>query len=195
MTLTHQALFETLREFDLLKTVIRKTPIFEGSRLENSAEHSWHLALAAMLFLGKSDEKLDELKIIKMALIHDIVEIYAGDTFVYDIQGQKDQEEREKKAAAKLFLKEEIPELKNWLEIWEEFEAAESPEAVFLKGLDRLLPILSNTFNDGFSWKKYGIEKDRVLKRNAIIEKSHPELWQDVQKLLDKNVREGKLTE
>lgn len=158
-----------IEEIDRLKTVLRQTQIMDGSRRENSAEHSWHLAVMALLLAEHADEPVDALRVVKMLLIHDLVEIDAGDTFAYDTEGHGDKEERERKAAARLFgllPAEQAAEL--WA-LWEEFEASETPEAKFGLALDRLHPMLNNYRTEGHAWKQHRITSDRVLHRSESI--------------------------
>lgn len=142
-------------EIDKLKTVLRKTFLIDKSRLENTAEHSWHISLMAVVLLEHAnDPTLDLNRIIRMLLLHDLVEIDAGDTFAYDAKGYQDKEEREQAAANRLFglLPEDSQE--EWMTLWREFEDGVTPEAKYAAALDRLHPVIHNHYTGGVSWKK-----------------------------------------
>ncbi len=140
-------------EIDRLKTVLRRTLIADGSRHENSAEHSWHLALAAMVLAEHSDEPVALLRVLQMLLVHDIVEIDAGDTFYYDDAGRQDKAEREQRAADHLFGLLPDDQAAELHALWTEFEARQTAEARFANALDRLMPLIHNTLNDGHTWR------------------------------------------
>lgn len=181
-------------EIDKLKKVLRQNVVIGTSRNENDAEHSWHLALMAMLLSEYAvDQELDLLKVIKMVLIHDIVEIDAGDTFCYDEKGYEDKPEREEKAANRLFniLPEE--QAKDIYELWREFESLETPEARFAACLDRFQPLILNHHTNGHTWQRPGINSEKVLKRNAILEKNAPQLWEYVKKIIEDSIEKGYL--
>lgn len=181
-------------EIDKLKRVLRQTLLTDGSRRENSAEHSWHLALMAVLLIEYAPAGVDLLSAIKMLLIHDLVEIDAGDTFCYDLQGNETKAEREMQAATRLFgllPPEQGAELK---EIWEEFEAQETATAKFAAALDRLQPVLHNQQTRGGTWQLHNINRRQVERRVSTIETGVPELWPFVQKLLDDCVAAGYLS-
>jgi len=165
-------------EIDKLKTVIRQNFISDGSRRENDSEHSWHMAMMAVV-LSEYFEGADVLRTIKMALMHDLVEIYAGDTFAYDEKGYLDKEEREQKAADKLFSLLPPDQEKEFRELWQEFERADTKEAVFAASLDRLQPLLLNSATEGKMWKLQKVTKDKVLKRNEIVFENAPEIIAD----------------
>ncbi|MCG7496118.1 HD domain-containing protein [Vibrio sp. Of7-15] len=181
-----------LMELDKLKSVLRRTRVVSAEkRLENSAEHSWHVALMALLLEEHANEPVDITKVVKMLLLHDVVEIDAGDTFVYDVQASKDQAERELKAAHRLFgllPKEQGDEL---LALWLEFEEAQTPEAKFGKALDRLIPMLLNYHNQGQSWIEHGVTSQQALTINKKIEAGSETLWQKAQQLISEAVANG----
>lgn len=183
---------ELLMELDRLKSVLRRTRVKSAEkRLENSAEHSWHVALMALLLEEHANEPVDITKVVKMLLLHDIVEIDAGDTFVYDSVASKEQEEKELAAAERLFgmlPDEQGQELKN---IWFEFEQAKSAEAKFAKALDRLIPILMNYNNDGQSWVEHGIAKQQVININGRIVDGSEALWSVASEVIDSAVENG----
>ena len=169
-------------ESEKLKAILRRSNPVGLAREENSAEHSWSVALAASVILPEIAPHLDQLRVIKMLLIHDLVEIDAGDTFCYGDQTGKD--EREQAAANRLFaiLPEKTGE--EFHRIWREFEDKDSEESRFANALDRLLPLLQNSQNKGGSWKKYGVTFDQVYQRNREIADASPELWDYTEKLL-----------
>ncbi|MGE3758920.1 MAG: HD domain-containing protein [Pseudobdellovibrionaceae bacterium] len=177
-------------ELDKLKTVLRRTLISDSSRRENSAEHSWHLAMAVLLFQDLASREVDILKAVKMALIHDIVEIDAGDTFVYDQKNMFEKLNRERKAAERLFLQgSKVPQGENHLgrefyDLWEEYEEGTSPEALYLTSLDRFLPVLLNVHTKGHAWQTHGVKFEQVLAFNRKIENGIPELWVYAEKLI-----------
>lgn len=186
---------EFITEVDKAKNIFRQTKIYDGSRRENDAEHSWHLALMAFLLNEYSHDDLDILKVMKMCIVHDIVEIDAGDTFCFDAAGNLDKLEREQKAAKRIFgllPEEQGQELQG---LWEEFDAMETPEAKFAASLDRLQPLLSNYLNKGGTWPEHGIKKEQVVARDKRIADGSPELWEFVSSLIDDAVAKGYLTE
>ncbi len=184
-----------IRELDRLKNVRRQTWLMDASRKENSAEHSWHIALMAMV-LGEyaPADDVDVGRVIQMLLVHDIVEIDAGDTFCYDQSAVSDQRGREQDAARRLFglLPADIG--KRFAALWEEFEARQTPEARLANALDRLQPILNNYHTGGKSWQDNGISHDQVLARNRVMSEGAPLLWRYVEKLLARAVAEGILS-
>ncbi|MDE1252074.1 HD domain-containing protein [Vibrio aestuarianus] len=177
---------ELVMELDRLKSVLRRTRVRSADgRLENSAEHSWHVALMAVLMEEHSNQPVDIAKVIKMLLLHDIVEIDAGDTFVYDVVASAEQEENELKAAQRLFAllpKEQGDEL---LAVWLEFEAAQSAEALFAKALDRIIPMLLNFHNQGQSWLEHGVTRQQALTVNRRIDDGSHALWQHAQQMIE----------
>lgn len=189
--LTAQIAF--ILEIDKLKTILRQNvPITEPHRRENDAEHSWHLAMMAMVLAEHADAPVDVARVMKMLLIHDIVEIDAGDTFIYDDAAHHDKEEREQAAAARLFgllPDDQAAELRR---LWEEFEARETADARFATALDRLQPVLLNVATQGRKWRENGVTADKVLARNSsrIGEASTP-LWDYARSLIEGAVRDG----
>ena len=166
-----------IKEIDKVKYIQRKTKLFNSDRNENDAEHSWHLALMALVLAEHSKEQIDILKVIKMVLIHDIVEIDAGDTFIYDSQKNHSNTDEERLAAQRIFgllPQEQRDEL---IAIWEEFEAGESSEAKFARSMDRLEPLLQNTSNKGGTWNEFGVNYDKVYEKKQIIKEGSDTLW------------------
>ena len=183
-------------EADKLKQILRQTPITEKSRQENSAEHSWHVALMAILLLeyAKSPQ-IDVLQIVKMLLIHDIVEIDAGDTFCYDDQARQDQHHRELKAAKRLFNLLPSDQATMMQTLWDEYEAGQTINAQYAKALDRLQPILLNYCTDGISWQRHNVKRHQVIARNRWIKEGAPHLWSYVKGLINDAVQRGFLSE
>jgi putative hydrolases of HD superfamily len=183
-----------LLEVDKLKNIYRQTKVTGEDRYENDAEHSWHLAMMAFILLEHSNEKnIDLLKVIKMVLIHDIVEIDAGDTFAYDDKGYEDKAEREQKAANRIFNILPQDQSKELFDLWEEFEKRETNEAKFATALDRLNPLLLNYNTGGQAWKKHDVKSEKVLSRNKKIDQGSEALWQYAESLIKKAVEEGLL--
>ena len=179
-------------ELDKLKSVYRRTYLIDGTRSENSAEHSWHLALLAMVLAEHANEPLDVGKVIRMVLIHDIVEIDAGDTYIYDVQD--DKAEREQQAADRIFGLLPADQAQEFRDLWEEFETRQTAEARFASALDRFIPQLHNFHTQGRSWKEHGITSERVLMRNVEISHGSNTLWEWTQMLIERAETEGFFT-
>lgn len=175
-----------IKEIDKLKYIQRKTSLFNSNRYENDAEHSWHLAMMALVMSEQSNERIDVLKVIKMLLIHDIVEIDAGDTFLFDTTKSHDNTEEELLAAKRIFglLPEE--QAKELIAIWEEFEAAETAEAKFAKAMDRLAPMMQNDSNDGGTWKEFDVPYETVIEKKEKIKEGSEAAWEYGKGLVDK---------
>ena len=182
-----------LLEIDRLKEVERQSSVTSGARRENSAEHSWHIALFAMVLAEHANEALDIGRLVTMALVHDLVEVHAGDTFVYDGQGRADQVIREREAADRLFGRLPADQAATFRALWEEFEARETPEARFAAALDRLQPLLLNVANKGEPWLRNGITEGLVRHRNAHIGDGSHLLGEFAQQLIGQAVAEGYL--
>jgi len=181
---------EFIVQIDGLKQILRQNIVIGSMRRENDAEHSWHLAVMAIMLSEYVEAKeMDVLKVIKMVLIHDLVEIDAGDTFCYDEQANLDKEKRENKAADKLFSILPSDQAEDIWKLWREFEELSSPEACFAACLDRLQPLLLNYHTKGHTWKKPGVTSEKVLKRNAILEKNVPVLWEYAKSLIEDSVK------
>ena len=179
-------------ELDKLKSVYRRTYLIDGTRSENSAEHSWHLALLAMVLAEHANEPLDVGKVIRMVLIHDIVEIDAGDTYIYD--AQDDKPEREQRAADRIFGLLPPDQAQEFRDLWDEFEARQTAEARFASALDRFIPQLHNFHTQGRSWKEHGITSESVLMRNVEISHGSMTLWEWTQMLIERAEAEGFFT-
>lgn len=182
-----------LLEIDRLKQIHRRTWLLHEERHENSAEHSWHVAMATMLLSEHADADVDKAKVMKMMLVHDIVEIDAGDTYCYDTQAAEDKAEREQTAAGRLFGLLPGDQREELRATWEEFEARVTPEARMAACIDRLLPLLHNFHTEGRSWKEHGICKSQVLEHNRDVEKCSVSLWAYVNRMLDQSVERGYL--
>lgn len=178
-----------LIEVDKLKQVLRQSFLTDGQRRENDAEHSWHLAMMVVLLSEYAKETVDVLQVVKMVLVHDLVEIDAGDTFAYDASGNETKEEREQQAADRIFNL--LPD--DWagevFELWNEFEARSTAEAKYAAALDRFQPILLNYHAGGMTWLNHGISKEQVMDRNRHIAEGAPELWMYAKGLIEKAVQ------
>ncbi|NGQ94182.1 HD domain-containing protein [Brevibacillus sp. SYP-B805] len=178
-----------LLEIDQLKQVMRQSLLADQSRRENDAEHSWHLAMMALVLAEYAQEpQLDLPHVIRMLLIHDLVEIYAGDTYAYDEKGYLDKAEREQNAAKRLFSLLPDDQAEAFHALWEEFERGETPEARFANVCDRLQPLLLNYQTQGAVWQKHGITSDMVMKRMQPIADNGGELWEYVRGLIQSAV-------
>jgi putative hydrolase of HD superfamily len=181
-------------EVDRLKGILRQTRVLAGARRENSAEHSWHLALCALALAEYAPAGTDLLRVLKMVLVHDVVEIDAGDAFAYDVAANVGKVERERLAAARTFglLPPDVgDELRA---LWEEFEAGTTPDALFANALDRIQPMLLNFQGEGGSWRHHAVTHDLVLARMAPIEQGAAALWPVVLRILDEAVTRGYLS-
>lgn len=178
-------------EVDKLKSVIRRTYLVSGERQENTAEHSWQVTLLAWLLAEYAEEHMDICRVGKMLLIHDIVEVEAGDTFIYDELSKRGQFEKEQAAGEKLFGLLPDDQAVEMKVLWHEFEARQTPEAKFAKSIDRLIPLLHNYYTEGKSWKKYGITQDMVLRVCSPIQLGSRKLWEFAQNLIEDSVQKG----
>ena len=178
-------------ELDKLKSILRQTQLVSVDRLENDAEHSWNLAIMAVLMTEYANADIELLRVLKMLLIHDIVEIDAGDSPIYDAAAKEDQEERELVAAKRLFglLPQEVGE--EFMALWQEFEAHKSSDAQFARSMDRLSPLLYNFYTKGVRWAKFGVSNKDVLKRLVIIKDGSDALWDLGQSIIEQAVENG----
>ncbi len=185
---------EFLVEIDKLKTVLRRAYLAaDASRRENSAEHSWHVSVMALVLAEYSQKDIDLSRVIRMLLIHDIVEIDAGDTGIYDSRGAVDKVDREKRGASRIFSLLPQDQYQDLLEIWDEFENSATPEAKFARAVDRLMPLIHNYHTEGKRWKEDGITYEQVLAVNQILRESSPKLWEFALSLIDECVAKGYL--
>jgi len=184
-----------IKEIDKMKNILRMTLVSETRRRENDAEHSWHLAMMALLLEEYAVRPVDIAHVIKMSLVHDLVEIYAGDTFAYDIKGNIDKEERENKAADLLFsiLPKDQEEL--MFSLWREFDAMQTDNSLFANALDRLQPFLSNVMTEGHTWKIGHVTKEKILWRMDPIRIATPALWQYLLDMIDELEKKGYISE
>ncbi len=181
-------------EIDKVKNIFRQTYLIRGNRKENDAEHSWHIALMAVI-LQEYVPQANVAKVITMVLIHDLVEIDAGDTYAYDEEGAKTKRARESACADRLFgmlPKEQGIQFRN---LWEEFEAYETIEAKYAHLLDNLQPMLLNDAKNGISWKEHQVKKSQIYKRNEHIEETSKEIWECMKQIVDKNIQLGNIEE
>ena len=180
-------------EIDRLKTVLRRTMIARGDRPENSAEHSWHLAMMAMVLAEHAEEKVDVARVIRLVLVHDIVEIDAGDTYAYDEVGNAGKAVREQQAAARLFGLLPADQRDDLLALWREFEARTTAEARFANALDRVMPLIHNVLTGGAQWEQHGVVLSQVQKRMAAVKDGSEPLARYVEGLLARAVADGLL--
>lgn len=180
-------------ELDKIKKIGRQTYLSDASRKENDAEHSWHLAIMAVLLAEQANEKIDVLKTVTMVLIHDVVEIDAGDTYAYDSAGNDSKREREEKAADRIFNILPTDQANYMRQLWEEFEAGETAEAKFAYTLDHVQPLLLNDASEGLSWREHEIKKSQVMKRNEKTGEGSDALWEYARGIIQKNTELGNL--
>lgn len=183
-----------LIEIDKAKSVLRQSYVCDGSRKENDAEHMWHLALFVLVLAEHANSAIDVLRVLKMVLVHDIVEIDAGDTYIYDTASRTTQEERESKAADRLYGLLPTDQAAELRAVWEEFEERHTPESKFAAAVDRLQPVLLNIASEGRAWRDHGITDDRVREVNSKIGLGSDALWDHVSQLLDDAVTAGHLS-
>ncbi|QKZ13575.1 HD domain-containing protein [Spirosoma sp. KUDC1026] len=182
---------EFIKEVDKLKYILRKTKLLNSNRNENDAEHSWHLALMALVLVDHANFPVDLLKVIKMLLIHDIVEIDAGDTFIYDTQKNHTNTVEERKAAQRIFGLLPDEQAADLIAIWEEFEENQTNEAKFARAMDRLEPLLQNTSNNGGTWAEFDVKYEQVYSRKQVIQQGSDRIWQYADQLLNDSVEKG----
>lgn len=183
-----------LREIDALKGVQRRSLCMDASRRENSAEHSWHIALMALVLHEYAEPSVDLARVLMLLLVHDIVEIDAGDTFCYDTDGYRDKQAREQAAADRIFNLLPAEQADRIHRLWREFEEARTAEARFANAVDRLMPLLHNYYTGGRVWQEHGVDRDQVIGRNRVIRAGAPRLWDYAQALIDDAVARGLLS-
>lgn len=181
-------------EIDKLKEILRRTYVLSGARLENSAEHSWQLAVMAILLAEHANQPVDICHVVKMTLVHDLVEIDAGDTYCYDQAAELDKAEREERAADRIFGLLPPDQAKEVRGLWDEFEERKTPNARFAAALDRLMPMLLNYHTHGRSWKEHAIKSSQARERNSYIVDGSADLWDIAQELIEDAVAKGYLT-
>jgi putative hydrolase of HD superfamily len=191
-----QQQLDFLMEIDRLKSIDRMTLITDGSRRENTAEHSWHLAMFAVVLAEHADAEVDLLRVLTLCLVHDIVEIDAGDTFAYDTAAYSDKDEREQRAADRLFGLLPPDQGARFRALWEEYEAMETPESRFANAVDRMQPaMLNHMVGDLSTWREHRISRPQAVKRLSPIGHGSTRLWEHTLSVIDEAVRRGNLVE
>lgn len=180
-----------IKEIDKLKYIQRKTKLFNSDRHENDAEHSWHLAMMTIVLAEHSDKPIDVLKVVKMVLIHDIVEIDAGDVFIYDTVKNHTNTDEELLAAKRIFGLMPEEQAKEFIAIWQEFEDGKTNEAKFAKTMDRLEPLLQNTSNNGGTWKEFDVPYQKVYEKKVAIKDGSATIWKYAENLINESVEKG----
>lgn len=180
-------------EIDKVKNIFRQTYLADGKRKENDAEHSWHIALMAVLLKEYVQEEVDVLKVMIMVLIHDLVEIDAGDTYAYDEVGAATKRDREAAAAERIFGLLPEDQGSYFKDLWEEFEAYESADAKFAHLLDNFQPLLLNDASGGKSWTEHKVHKEQIYKRNEKIEETSKSVWKQMQNIIDAHIEKGNI--
>ena len=188
--------FAFFQEIDKEKEIFRQTYLADASRKENDAEHAWHMAIMTVLLSEYANEEIDVLKTVTMLLIHDIVEIDAGDTYAYDPEGKKTQKERERKAADRIFHLLPDDQADKMYELWEEFEAQQTPEANFARTMDNIQPMMLNDASNGLSWDEHQVKLSQILKRNERTADGSEQIWEYAKdEFLQKNIQAGHIIE
>lgn len=182
-----------IREIDKEKSVFRQTWLTDGSRKENDAEHSWHLAMMALLLSEYANEKVDVLHVMSMVLIHDLVEIDAGDTYAYDSAGNETKRARELKAADRLFNILPEDQAKKLRALWDEFEEGKTAEAKFANTLDKCQPIMLNDASGGKSWDEHDVFASQIWKRNEKTGDGSKRVWEFFKAIIEANIENGKI--
>lgn len=180
-----------IKEIDKLKYIQRKTKLFNSDRCENDVEHSWHLAMMTIVLAEHSDKPIDVLKVVKMVLIHDIVEIDAGDTFIYDTTKNHTNTEEELIAAKRIFGLLPTEQAKEFIAIWEEFEEGITNEAKFAKSMDRFEPLLQNVSNNGGTWVEFNVPYQKVYDKKKAIKNGSTAIWNYAENLINESVEKG----
>ena len=178
-------------EIDKMTQIFRRTMLIDGSRRENDAEHSWHIAVMALLFSDYVKEKPDLGRVVKMLVVHDLVEIYAGDTFAFDVEANKSKEENEIAAADKLFSQLPEEQGKEIRSLWEEFDEMKTSDSIYANCMDRVQPFLHNTLTTGATWVEGGVAKSQVEKRLAVVKENMPELWNWLEINITEAIKKG----
>ena len=186
-----QRQMEFLLELDKLKTVFRRNYLADGSRTENDAEHSWYFAVAALVLAEHAKEPIDVSRVVRMGLVHDVVEIDAGDTFIYDEAAKQGQAEREQRAADRLFGLLPKDQARDLLALWREFEEGTTPESRYARAIDRIVAVILNYASQGKTWKQHRVSKQQILAINERIAAGSPALWSHVRELIEDAARRG----
>ena len=180
-----------IKEIDKLKYIQRRTKLFNSDRHENDAEHSWHLAMMTLVLAGHADKPVDVLKVLKMVLIHDLVEIDAGDTFIYDTTKNHTNTDEERLAAQRIFGLLPQEQAEEFIAIWEEFEAGLTDDAKFARAMDRFEPLLQNASNNGGTWAEFNVPYDKVYNKKKAINEGSSSIWDYAESLLNESVEKG----
>lgn len=180
-----------LKEIEGMKQILRQTMLADYSRRENDAEHSWHFAVMAMILAEYADPEVNMYRVLKMALVHDLVEVYAGDIFAYDEQGNRDKEQREQQAADRIFGMLPEDQGKELRSLWEEFDAMETKDALYAACIDRLQPFINNYYTHGHTWRRGGVTPQQVYQRMEPIKRGTPKLWEFVEFVIEDGKRKG----
>jgi len=180
-----------IKEIDKLKYIQRKTKLFNSDRHENDAEHSWHLAMMALVLAEHADKPIDVLKVVKMVLIHDLVEIDAGDIFIYDTAKNHTNTDEERLAAQRIFGLLPKEQAEEYIAIWEEFEEGNTDDAKFAKAMDRFEPLLQNTSNNGGTWAEFNVTYDKVYDKKKVIREGSTSIWKYAEGLINESVEKG----
>lgn len=182
---------EFIKEIDKLKYIQRRTKLINSDRNENDAEHSWHLAVMALVLAEHANEPVDILKVVKMLLIHDLVEIDAGDTFIYDVQKNHTNTDEERLAAQRIFGMLPKEQAEALIDTWEEFEAGKTAEARFARAMDRLEPLLQNSSNQGGTWREFDVPYSQVYNKKKVIKDGAAGIWEYAENILNESVAKG----
>ena len=180
-----------IKEIDKLKYIQRKTKLFNSDRHENDAEHSWHLAMMTIVLAEHANKPIDVLKVLKMVLIHDIVEIDAGDTFIYDTSKNHTNTDQELIAAKRIFGLLPKEQAEEFIAIWQEFEDGITDEAIFARSMDRFQPLLQNTSNNGGTWKEFNVPYQKVYDKKKVIKDGSNAIWEYAENLINESVDKG----
>lgn len=180
-----------IKEIDKLKYIQRRTKLFNSDRHENDAEHSWHLAMMTIVLAEHSDKPIDVLKVLKMVLIHDVVEIDSGDIFLYDTTKSHTNTDEELIAAKRIFGLLPTEQAEEFISIWKEFEEGITDEAKFAKSMDRFEPLLQNTSNNGGTWAEYNVPFQKVYDKKKAIKDRSTSIWNYAENLINESVDKG----
>lgn len=186
-----EAQLSFFREVDKLKQVFRQTLLLDGSRVENDAEHSWHLAMMVMTFMEYAPAELDVAKVMKLVILHDLVEIDAGDVYTYDDFDPAEKNAKEQAAADRIFNILPSDQANELMDLWHEYEAKQTPEAKFAGAMDKLQPFLHNYYVDNSAWRLHDVPKARVIEKMSIIKKGCPALWDFTLSMIEQADEEG----
>ena len=193
MTKRLQEQLKFILEIDKEKNIFRQTHLSGNGRNENDAEHAWHMAVMAYLLKEYANNEIDIAKTMMMCLIHDIVEVYVGDTYAYDSKGKKTQKEREEKAKEKIYSLLPEDQKKELIALFDEFEAQETPESQFAKAMDNIQPMLLNNANNGIDWKNHTVKAEQVYARQTGTKKGSDTLYELADSIIQENIRKGNL--